>query len=262
MHADVTVRGQRIPYQVVGSGDPVVLVHGLAGSTRWWQRNVAALAEAHTVYLLNLPGFGAFRLSWPGFGTFGGRGQRFSLEAAGDWLAGWIDAVGIAPCHIVAHSMGGHIAIRLAAGQPSLVRRLVLVAPALVAGRRSLLTYPPSLIAAGRAASPSFLPILALDTLRAGPVTMLSAARGLFRHDVEAELRHVAAPTLLIWGDRDALVPPDWGPIVQAGLPDARLLLLPGAGHVAQYDRPQAFNRATLAFLAGDAEASGRPPFV
>lgn len=253
--AEVTVRGRRIPYQVVGSGDPVVLVHGLAGSTRWWQRNVAALAGAHSVYLLNLPGFGGFRLSWPGFRAFPGRGERFSLEAAAEWLGGWIEAVGIAPCHIVAHSMGGHITIRLAARRPEMVRRLVLVAPALVAGRRTLLSYPPALIAAGRAASPSFLPILALDTLRAGPFTMLTATRSLFRHDVEAELRHVGAPTLLIWGDRDALVPPDWAPIVQAGLSDARLLLLPGAGHVAQYDRHRAFNDATLAFFA-DRESS------
>src|SRR3954468_11938942 len=112
--AEAVVSGHRVAYQVAGSGDPVVLVHGLAGSLRWWRRNVTALAEAHTVYLLNLPGFGAFRLSWPGFWSFQGRGQRFSLEAGADWLAGWIEAVGIGPCHIVAHSMGGHITIRLA----------------------------------------------------------------------------------------------------------------------------------------------------
>jgi 3-oxoadipate enol-lactonase len=86
---------------------------------------------------------------------------------------------------------------------------------------------------------------------------MLSATRSLFRHDIRAELGNVRAPTLLIWGDRDALVPPVWGPIVQAGLPDARLLLLPGAGHVAQYDRADAFNRATLAFLADQGMSTG-----
>jgi pimeloyl-ACP methyl ester carboxylesterase len=245
--AAVTVRGQRIAYQVVGSGEPVVLVHGLAGSTRWWCRNAAALAERHTVYLLNLPGFGAFR----------GRHQAFSLATAADWLTDWIDAVGIGPCHLVGHSMGGHIAIRVAAHRPDLVRRLVLVAPALVAGRRSVLGLPLAIVAAGWAATPSFLPILTLDTLRAGPLTMLSATRGLFRQDIYVELRRIAAPTLLIWGDRDALVPPAWGPTLQAELPDARLLYLPGAGHVVQYDRAGPFNEATLAFLAGQ-EPSAR----
>jgi pimeloyl-ACP methyl ester carboxylesterase len=249
--AEVTVRGQRIAYQVAGSGEPVVLVHGLAGSTRWWCRNVAALAETHTVYVLNLPGFGAFRLGLPRIGPFRGRGARFSLEAAADWLTDWIEAVGIGPCHIVGHSMGGHIAIRVAARRPDLVRRLVLVAPALVAGRRSIVGLPLALVGAVRAATPSFLPILAFDTLRAGPVTMLGATYNLFRHDVYDDLRRVSAPTLLVWGTRDALVPPALGPAFQTEIPDARLLYLRGAGHVVQYDRAVQFNDAALAFLSG-----------
>src|SRR5262245_7005711 len=97
IRAEVTVRGQRISYQMGGSGEPVLLVHGLAGSLRWWRRNVPALARSHTVYLVNLPGFGAF----------GWRGSRFNLADAADWLMEVIEAIGIAPCHIVAHSMGG-----------------------------------------------------------------------------------------------------------------------------------------------------------
>jgi pimeloyl-ACP methyl ester carboxylesterase len=248
--AAVTIRGQCIEYQRVGSGEAVVLVHGLAGSMRWWRRNVAALAREHTVYLLNLPGFGAFR--W--------RGLRFSLEEAADWLAEWLDATGIGPCHIVAHSMGGHIAIRLAARRPALVRRLILVAPALVARGRPLRAYPFALLAACRAASPSFLPILALDTLRAGPLTILSATRGLIRHDIQHELREVRSPTLLVWGDRDALVPPTLAPLIQAEIPDARLVMLPGAGHVPQFDRAPLCNDAMLAFLAGRQVGDGPPP--
>jgi pimeloyl-ACP methyl ester carboxylesterase len=151
----------------------------------------------------------------------------------------------------VAHSMGGHVAVRLAARRPDLVRQMVLVAPALVAGQRALPAYAPALVAAGWAASPSFLPLLALDSLRAGPLTLLRATRDLFGHDVRAQLRGVVAPTLLVWGDRDPLVPAAWGPVIQASLPDARLLILSGAGHVANYDRPDSFNDATLAFLAG-----------
>ena len=235
------VRGHRVAYQVAGSGDPVVLVHGLAGSMRWWRRNVSALAEAHTIYLVNLPGFGSFRRRGPGF----------TLAGAADWLVAWIEAAGVAPCHIVAHSLGGHVTIRLAARDPDLVRRLVLVAPALISGHRPLLAYLPALVVAGRAMSPSFLPLLALDTLRAGPSTILRAARSLLAEDVRETLRAVVAPTLLVWGERDTLVPPSLGTLMRAELPDARLLLLAGAGHVAQYDRPDLFNAATLAFLAG-----------
>lgn len=245
--AEVVVRGHRVRYRVAGSGDPVVLVHGLAGSTRWWRRNVSALAEAHTVYLVNFPGFGSFRRRGPGF----------ALAEAADWLVAWIEAADIAPCHIVAHSMGGHVTIRLAARHPGLVRRLVLVAPAIISGHRRLLAYPRALVVAGRALSPSFLPLLALDMLRAGPSTILRAARSLLAEDVRKALRAVVAPTLLVWGERDALVPPSLGTLMCAQLPDARLLVLPGAGHVANYDRPDRFNAATLAFLAGRTVGDG-----
>ncbi|HEX6655805.1 MAG TPA: alpha/beta fold hydrolase, partial [Candidatus Limnocylindria bacterium] len=155
------------------------------------------------------------------------------------------------------HSMGGHVTIRLAARESGLLRRLVLVAPALISGHRPLLAYPLALVAAGRAMSPTFLPLLALDTLRAGPLTILRAARSLLAEDVCAALRAVAAPTLLVWGERDALVPPSLGTLMRAELPDARLLLLAGAGHVAQYDQPDLSNAATLAFLAGRAVGHG-----
>lgn len=247
---EVTIRGRPVSYHLTGSGEPVVLVHGLAGSMRWWRQNVSALAAAHAVYLLNLPGFGAFRRGGP----------RFALPDAAAWLAEWIEAVGIGPCHVVAHSMGGHVAVRLAARRPCLVRRLVLVAPALIARRRPLRAYPRALLAASRALSPSFVPLLALDTLRAGPLTLLRATRGLLAEDVQEELRRIIAPTLLVWGERDALVPPWLAPPIQTALADARLVLLPGAGHVPQYDRPRQFNAATLAFLAGRAVGAGPPP--
>jgi pimeloyl-ACP methyl ester carboxylesterase len=238
----VDVRGRRVAYQVTGAGPPVVLVHGLAGSARWWVRNVPALAESHTVYLVNLPGFGSFRQN----------GAPFILQDGPDWLGAWIEAAGVGPCHVVAHSMGAHLTLRLAARRPVLVRRLVLVAPAVVAGARRLRSYPRALGAAGLAASPSFLPILALDTLRAGPLTILRAAQQLFEEDVRAEIGSVSAPTLLVWGDRDALVPPSLAPTVHATLERSDLLYVPGAGHVPQYDRPAQFNAATLAFLAAD----------
>jgi pimeloyl-ACP methyl ester carboxylesterase len=240
--ATVIVRGEIVEYQRVGEGPPVVLLHGLAGSVRWWGRNVRALAQHHTVYLVNLPGFGAFRR----------QGQPFVLQEAADWLADWLTAVQIAPAHVVAHSMGGFLTLRLAARQPGLIQRTVLVGPAGVPHYRSLPRFAWPIVAAGLAASPSFMPILALDSLRAGPRTLLRAARELIAEDIRDDLRAVTVPTLLVWGSRDPLVPPSLGPLMRRELPDARLLLLPGAGHVAQYDRHQEFNAAALAFLSGE----------
>lgn len=240
-HRTVEALGHTITYQTAGAGEPVVLVHGLAGSTRWWRYNVPALAEQYAVYLVNLPGFGSFRR----------RGPRFALAEAAGWLAAWTDAAGVGPCHLVGHSMGGFLAVRLAAGWPGLVRRLVLVAPALIGSGGPLLRYLPPLVLAGLRARPTFLPVLALDTLRAGPRTILRAARDLLSEDARADLDAVRAPTLLVWGLRDPLVPPSLGELLRAALPAAEFLALPRAGHVPQFDQPEAFNAAVLAFLNG-----------
>jgi pimeloyl-ACP methyl ester carboxylesterase len=230
-------------------GEPLVLLHGLSGSTRWWVRNASALAEAHRVHVLNLPGFGD--LPW--------RSPRFVLTEAADWVADWLAAVGLDACHLVGHSMGGYIAIRLAARRPECVRRLVLVSPAGVPTGRSMLGYGVPLVAAALAADPTFLPVLAIDALRAGPLTILRAARDLLGEDVRDDLNAIRAPTLLVWGERDTLVPPSIGPAMRDEIRDARLVLLTGAGHVPQFDRADEFNSTVLRFLAGsDGPARGR----
>ncbi len=117
---EIEVNGHPIRYRVAGQGQPVVLVHGLSGSTRSWTRNVPASAERYRVYLVDLPGFGAMRHLR----------RQFVLSEAASWLRGWMVAVGLKRAHLVGHSMGGYVCPRLAASEPGVVRRLVLVSPA------------------------------------------------------------------------------------------------------------------------------------
>src|SRR5436305_923836 len=114
---EVQVGQYLVYYQVVGEGEPLVLVHGLSGSLRWWRRNVPALAEHYRVYLIDLPGFGMMR-HFP---------RRLTLDEVADDLAAWMKAVGLQKVSLIAHSMGGYLCMRVAATQPELVERLVLV---------------------------------------------------------------------------------------------------------------------------------------
>ena len=93
---EARVRGHSIRYEVTGEGEPMVLVHGLSGSTRWWVRNIPALAEHHRLYLVDLPGFGAMRHLR----------RQFTLVESASWLSAWMEAVGLGPAHLVGHSMG------------------------------------------------------------------------------------------------------------------------------------------------------------
>src|SRR5581483_1554615 len=112
----IAVGPATIAYEVAGSGPPVVLLHGLSGSSRWWRRNIGALAPHRRVYIVDLIGFGA------------SRGQaRFVLAEAAGTLMRWLDLLGLARASLVGHSMGGLIAAELAADAPDRVDRLVLV---------------------------------------------------------------------------------------------------------------------------------------
>src|SRR5829696_1111653 len=239
---EARVGGRPVRYEAAGKGEPVVLVHGLSGSTRWWARNVSELAERHRVYLVDLPGFGTMRRS---------RG-RFVLAEATTWLSEWMGAVGLERAHFVGHSMGGYVCLRLAAGRPEAVRRLVLVAPAGVPTGRSMVGHLGPLLGAALSATPAFLPVLLRDALRVGPATLWRAARDLLAEDVREDLRRIEAPALLVWGERDTLVPPATGALLRQEIEGSRLLVIEGAGHVPMFDRPEEFDAALLAFLAGE----------
>ncbi len=236
------VQGQPARYAVAGSGSPVVLVHGLSGSTRWWQRNLPALADHHRVYLVDLPGFGGMT-GWQG---------GFALAEAADWVHAWMDAVSLSRANLVGHSMGGYISLELAARHPEAVSRLTLVNPAGIPTGHDVVSATIPLATAVFHTSPAFYPTLLVDGLRAGPATVLRAASEILAGDVRELLAEVSAPTLLIWGKNDTLVPVSAGAVMREALPNARLLVLEGAGHVSMFDRPHAFNRAVLRFLAED----------
>ena len=93
---EVRVGGWPISYEAAGEGEPIVLVHGLSGSTRWWSRNVPAIAERYRVYLVDLPGFGTLR----------SLRRRFVLAETATWLSEWMEAAGLERVHLVGHSMG------------------------------------------------------------------------------------------------------------------------------------------------------------
>lgn len=233
--------GRRVPYEVAGEGEPVVLVHGLSGSTRWWDMTVPALAARYRVYLIDLPGFG----------SMGRMEGGFVLSEAAGWLASWMEAVGLESVHMVGHSMGGYISLVLAARRPDLLDRLVLISPAGIPTGRSVFGYLLPLLHAGLHMVPGFLPVLLRDALRTGPLTLLGAAREILAEDVREHLRAIEAPTLLIWGRQDALVPPSGGDVMREEIPTSRLLVLEGTGHVPMFERAAETNAAILAFLGG-----------
>jgi pimeloyl-ACP methyl ester carboxylesterase len=166
-------------------------------------------------------------------------------------MAAWMEAVALEKAHLVGHSMGGYICLQLAVQRPEVVRGLTLVAPAGVPAARSLFGHLVPLLLTARYATPSFLPVLAYDAVRTGPVTLLRVARDLLSEDVRENLHFIEAPTLLTWGEKDPLISPSVGDLLQKEISGSSLLVLKNAGHVPMFERPREFNAALRAFLAG-----------
>ncbi len=228
------VDGERVYAEVRGAGPPVVLIHGLGGSQRWWSRNIAALARNHELHMVDLAGCGR-------------SSGRFVLARAAERLAAWMRCCGLARASLIGHSMGGYVAASLAAHHSGLVDRLVLVDAALpVAGpidRRS-----------GRFRSPlpaSMLPMALGDMIRTGVHVIAWSAHEMFRADMGPTLASVLADTLLVWGEHDNAVPIGLARAAMRHLPSARLAVIGDAGHVPMWEQPEAFHHAVLSFLAG-----------
>jgi pimeloyl-ACP methyl ester carboxylesterase len=224
---------------VSGEGHPLVLLHGLSGSARWWQRNIPALARTYRVIAIDLPGFG---------GTH--RDSRFILEDAVDGVDGVLGDLGIERAHVIGHSMGGLVAAGLAAERPGRVDRLVLVDAGFISLDPGLARRAAGLVAAARWTSPSLLPVVLRDAVRSGPVRMVDASVQLLRADWRAKLGRIEAPTLVVWGEHDTICPPRIGCAMTGRIPDARLVVIAGAAHNPMWERAAEFDRAVLDFLA------------
>jgi len=228
---EVEVDGRAVRYRVAGSGEPLVLVHGLAGSWRWWSPLFGALAASRRLTVVDLP-----RLHPPV------RPDRLS-----EWLGRWLDAAGLGQVDIAGHSLGGLVAAELASADSGRTRRLVLVAPAGIPCGRSFPSRAAQLLVELYEVR-RWLPMLAADALRTGPVDVVRGIAFVSGRDLRTELAAVSAPTLLVWGERDRLVPLHVAHEWRQTLPDARLAYLQ-CGHVPMLEAPHQLADSMLTFL-------------
>jgi pimeloyl-ACP methyl ester carboxylesterase len=248
-----------------GSGEPLVLVTGLGYAIWCWERQVPAFAERHRVVTLDNRGAGRSPKP-PG---------PYSIEGMADDVAAVLDRIGIESASVLGHSMGGYIAQELALRHPSRVRALVLVGTG-PGGSRNL-PVPEATLS-------QWLANAHLPPAEYARATMfLSFAPGWtdehpseYDHYLAARLEHptppeawraqfeaanawigaarpverIAAPTLVVHGDADRVVPVENGRELARRIPDAELRELPGRGHVLNLEEPETFNRLVLDFLS------------
>ncbi|HEY5159281.1 MAG TPA: alpha/beta fold hydrolase [Anaerolineales bacterium] len=238
----------------------VLLLHGLGVNASSWTLQLPALTAA---------GFRPIAPDAPGFGAspYDGRGWTICRVAAE--MAGLIQELGSGPAHVVGLSMGGIIAQQFALDTPALTRKLVLVStfaillPDSLNGwlyflQRFILVNTLGLSAQARAVAWRIFPDPDNATLRGMLVETIShadprayrramTALGLFNS--VKRLGEIKAPTLVMTGKDDTTVSPDRQHLLVNGIPDARQVLIPDAGHAVPVDQSEIFNRELLEFL-------------
>jgi pimeloyl-ACP methyl ester carboxylesterase len=262
----VTLEGVRLHVRDTGprNGPPVLLLHGFGSSLHTWDQWAVLLEADRRVIRLDLPGFGLTGADPTG---------DYSDLRAVALLEGLLDRLGVAQADVVGSSMGGRIAWRFAAERPARVRRLVLMAPDGFASagftydrpagvpllmRALPYTLPMPLLRGGVApayADPASLTDSALERYRdmmIAPGVRPAILDRMATHVLvppEPFLRRVTAPTLLLWGASDRMVPAAHAADYARQLPDSRTVVLPGLGHVPMEEDPARALAPVTAFL-------------
>lgn len=256
--------GLNISYLRAGeAGPPVVMLHGWGAFKELWWGTLRDLGRDHRCYALDVPGHGGSPL-----------GRADTIGALADAVATFCDALGLGAVALIGHSMGGAIAAELAARRPDLVRRLVLVGAAVDAHlmpRYARIYLIPAFgwgilrlnLLLGRQLRPlgARVPhehgggLLRPWLRRASYMAMFEPEglhrvyRSLFAAQSGERLAQIAAPTLVLSGQLDGLVPAANSRRLARAIPGARYCEIPGALHNPMDERPRAFERAVRAFL-------------
>lgn len=251
MERTVEIDGLTLFYEVTGSGDPLILMHGW-GCDHTTVASIAAAASAtHTVYSLDLPGFG--RSDEPR--------DVWGVDEYTDFVEKFARRLGIERPVLVGHSYGGRISILYASRNE--VSKVILVDAAGVRPRRPLSYYIKvysfklsrkmwQLLLGRDKAAPR------IERMRASKGSADYAAaspmmRRVLSKSVNQDLRNVMplikAPTLLVWGENDTATPKRDAHIMDRLIPDTGLVSFPGCGHYSFLDNPVQFAAVIKSFL-------------
>lgn len=265
------------------AGDPsepagtIVWIHGLSGCWQNWLENLPVLARTHRCIAMDLPGFGASEMP----------AAPISIDGYARAVDALLHELGVQRASVVGNSMGGFVGAEIAIAYGTRVERLVLVSAAglstgeppsarlvpvvdattnvvgawsawFASRSEALIRRPRSRRAIFKIVAPhgDRLPApLVFEQLKgSGKPGFADAFAAIVRYPLRERLAQIAAPTLVVWGEDDPLIPTRDAWVFGELIPDARVVVYEDTGHVAMLERPEAFNALVAEFLGTERE--------
>ena len=225
--------------RVAGPGEPILLLHGLGVSGRYFMPLARLLAERRHVIVPDLPGWG--------------RSERpprpLGVGGAADVLGAFLDRSGHAALPIVANSFGCQVALMLAQRRPDLVGPLVLLGPTVDPRYRSWRLHAGRLALDATREPPALWRILIGDYARMGFRRFVRAARAALEDRPEDRISGLGLPIVVVRGERDAMATREWASGCASLAPHGSFATVEKAAHAAHFSHPLAVARLVEAFL-------------
>ena len=278
--AEVEVAGRSVNYVDLGEqGEhrPMVFIHGLSGQWQNWLENIPRFAQSRRVVAMDLPGFGLSEEPT----------EKISIELYGRVVAELCERLDLAPAVVVGNSMGGFVAAELAITRPEIVERLMLLSsagisqadvakrPVLAAGkvagllatsnvaqmrmtarRPTLRHWVMSLVC--RHPSKIKADVMFEGLMKGADKPGFEAAlRACLEYDFRERLPDIGCPTIVVWGDKDMIIPVEDADQFVSLIPGARKVIVEDTGHVPMLECPRTFNDCLEAFLRDPTDSVG-----
>jgi 2-hydroxy-6-oxonona-2,4-dienedioate hydrolase len=226
-------------YPLPRTAPVVILVHGLVISSRYMVPTAEQLSPLCRVFAVDLPGYGkSFKPA-----------AVLSLSGLAAALAEWMEATYIEKAHLIGNSFGCQIIAEFAVHYPARVDRIVLQGPTVDPQARSLWRQLVRLWINSRREAPQLGRITRQDYMAAGLRRACVTINLALRDRIEERLPHIRAPTLVVRGTEDPLVPHEWAKRAASLLPHGSLREIPQAAHTINYSAPREFVQAIAPFL-------------
>jgi pimeloyl-ACP methyl ester carboxylesterase len=260
----VKVSDINIYYEIHGKGEPLVMINGASGSVEWLYQAIPVYSREYRLIVFDNRGAG--RSDAPDI--------PYTTEMMADDAAGLLDAIGIDSAHIWSGSMGGMIAQQFVLRYPKRVRSLILACTYCGGPNSSIMTDPETMRAIEHMQGLSGKELM-METLRLclsqkfindNPGTIKEMIKNMMKHSITSHgqmrqgqavmghntyerLPEIKAPTLVISGDADKLIPVENSRIIASRIPGAELIILKNMGHLFGFEAVDESNRVMLDFL-------------